>query len=136
MAKINGTLFRLKIGTYLVGSTTDCEFTLEQDDPKTTNQDGNGWEESLDQGGIRRASGSCNGLVDPDNNMNAEELLDYIINNTTMPTAQYGIVGGTYYTSKIKITSVKLSGSTETPYGVSLSWVSSGAVSKATSMTS
>ncbi len=136
MAKINGTLFRLKIGSYLVGSTTDCEFSLEQDDPKTTNQDGNGWEESLDQGGIRRASGTANGMVDPDNNMNAEELLDYIIGNTAMPTAQYGVVGGTYYSSKIKITSVKLSGGTETPVGVSISWVSSGAVTKATGLSS
>jgi hypothetical protein len=136
MTKVNGTLFRLKIGTYLVGASTDSEFTLEQDDPKTTTQDGNGWEESLDQGGIRRASGSVNGLLDPDANYNAEELLDHIIGNTTMATAQYGVVGGTYYTSKIKITNCKMSGSTENPVGISMSWVSSGAVTKATTMAS
>jgi predicted secreted protein len=136
MTKINGTLFRLKVGNYLVGSTTDSEFSLEQDDPKTTNQDGNGWEESLEYGGIRRASGSANGMVDPDNNYNSEEAMDEIINNSALLTAQFGVVGGTYYTCKIKITSIKLSGSTETPVTYSVSWVSSGAVSKATAMTS
>jgi len=136
MAKINGKLFRVKIGTYLVAATTDAEWTLEQDDPKTTTQDSAGWEESLDQGGIRRASGSVNGLVDPDGNYNAEELHDHIIANTAMVTAQFGYVGSTYYTCKIKITSVKENGSNEAPVGFSFSWVSSGAVTKATTMTS
>ena len=136
MAKVNGTAFRLKIGSTIVGATNDSEFTLEQDDPKTTTQDSAGWEESLDQGGIRRASGSFNGLLDPDSTYNAEEVLDQLINNSVMPTAQYGVIGGTYYTSKIKIVNAKLSGGTETPVSFSGSWVSSGAVTKGTTMTS
>jgi hypothetical protein len=136
MAKVNGSLFRLKIGSYLVAATTDCEFSLNMDNPKTTTQDSGGFEESLDGGGIISASGSINGLVDPDANFSAEELLDLILNRTTMPTAQYGVVGGQGYTSKVKLTNVKLNGANQQPVGVSASWVSSGDIVKLTTMTS
>lgn len=133
---VNGTLFRMKIGNYIVGCTTNVNFNLQQDNPLTTNQDSDQWVESLDSGGIRSASGDCTGLVDTDSNYNAEELLDQIINNSTLPTCQVGVVGGTYYEFKAKITNVKLGGTMQQALGVDFSWASSGAVTKNTTMSS
>ena len=136
MAKINGTLFRLKVGSVIVGSTISVDFSLDQDNPLTTNQDSEQWKESLANGGIRSASGSCKGLVDPDNNYNAEELLDVIINNSGLLSCQVGVVGGTYYSFSAKLKNVKQSGTMQEALGLDFSWESSGAVTKNSTMTS
>jgi hypothetical protein len=136
MAKINGTIFRVRVEGTVVGSTKTVDFTLEQDDPKTTTDDSAGWEESLAAGGIRRASGSFSGLFDTADTYNGEELFDVIINNSGLLTLEFGFVGGIYYTCEGKLLNVKMSKSTEEAVTLDGSFVSSGAVSKGVSMAS
>lgn len=136
MAKVNGTLFRVRAEGSVIGSTKTCDITIEQDDPKTTTDDSAGWEESLAAGGIRRASGSFSGLLDTADTYNGEELFDVIINNSGLLSVEIGVVGGTYYSFEAKLQNVKMSKSTEEAVTLDGSFVSSGAVTKGVSMAS
>ena len=53
MGKIDGNLFRIKIGTVNIGATNSVTFTLKKDYQKTTNQDSAGWDELHATAGVR-----------------------------------------------------------------------------------
>jgi hypothetical protein len=102
MSKIDGNLFRVKIGMVLIGGTTSASFSISKDLQETTNQDSAGNTEYHPTAGKQGVKGSFDGFYDPDNILNAEELIDRILNNSGLATIQVGQQGtgntnGIYY---------------------------------------
>lgn len=99
MAKQDANYFRMRIGTTVLGATTSVELNIEKDFQKTTNQDSGGNQEIHPTAGVRRASGSFENFYDPDGVLNAEEIVDLILNNSGLITIDVGMVtvGGIFY---------------------------------------
>jgi predicted secreted protein len=138
MGKIDGNLFRIKIGTVNIGATNSVSFTLKKDYQKTTNQDSAGWDELHATAGVRSISGSFDGFYDPDGVLNAEEIADMIIGNTGLVTIQVGQAGvgntnGVYYSFLGVISQVDYSAKNDSPVTFKGNFESSGAVTKAIS---
>lgn len=78
MAKINGTLFQLLVDGVAIGSTKTASISISVDLPDITTKDSGGWEEHLAGGGLRGATGSFEGLEDPTDAVNVNELFDLV----------------------------------------------------------
>jgi hypothetical protein len=135
MAKVDGNLFRVKIGTVNIGFTNSVSFQLTKDIQETTNQDSAGWTEYHPTAGKVAVKGSFDGFYDPDGVLNAEEIADRIINNSGLATIQVGQqgtgnTGGVYYEFTGLISDVSYDSKNDSVVTVKGSFVSSGVVTK------
>ena len=135
MAKIDGNLFRVKIGTVVIGGTTSCSFSVSKDLQETTNQDSSGNTEYHPTAGKIGVKGSFDGFYDPDNVLNAEELIDRIVNNSGLATIQVGQQGtgntnGVYWEFTGLFSDVSIDAKNDSVPTIKGSFVSSGTITK------
>ena len=135
MSKIDGNLFRVKIGTVAIGGTTSASYSISKDLQETTNQDSAGNTEYHPTAGKIGVKGSFDGFYDPDHVLNAEELIDRIINNSGLATIQVGQQGtgntnGVYYEFQGLFSDVSIDAKNDSVPTVKGSFVSSGAIVK------
>jgi len=135
MAKIDGNLFRVKIGTVAIGGTTSCSFSVSKDLQETTNQDSSGNTEYHPTAGKIGVKGSFDGFYDPDHVLNAEELIDRIVNNSGLATVQVGQQGtgntnGVYWEFTALFSDVSIDSKNDSVPTIKGSFVSSGVITK------
>lgn len=135
MAKIDGNLFRVKIGMVAIGATTDGSFSLDKDIQETTNQDSAGWTEYHPTAGKAGAKGSISAFYDPDGVLNGEELMDRLINNSGLATMQVGQQGagntnGVYYEFTAIFSNVSIDYKNDSVPTVKANYASSGVITK------
>lgn len=70
-----------------IGSTRSCTLTINQATEDITTKDSGYWEEHMAT--LKNANVAFNGLKDPANTYNAEELLDLILDNTNSSTVLF-----------------------------------------------
>lgn len=135
MSKIDGNLFRVKIGTVAIGGTTSASFSVSKELQETTNQDSAGNIEYHPTAGKIGVKGSFDGFYDPDHVLNAEELSDRIINNSGFATIQVGQQGigntnGVYYQFTGLFSDVSIDAKNDSVPTIKGSFVSSGVITK------
>jgi len=135
MAKIDGNLFRVKIGTVVIGGTTSASFSISKDLQETTTQDSAGYTEYHPTAGKQGVKGSFDGFYDPDNVLNGEELIDRILNNSGLATIQVGQQGtgntnGVYYEFTGLFSDISIDAKNDSVPTIKGSFVSSGVVTK------
>ena len=132
MSKQDAKYFRMRIGTTLLGATTSMEMNVEKDYQKTTNQDSGGFQEIHPTAGVRRVSGSFENFYDPDGVLNAEEIVDMILNNSGLVIIDCGMVatGGIFYRFSGVISNVGFSAKNDGVVTCKGSFESSGAITK------
>lgn len=135
MAKIDGNLFRVKIGTVAIGGTTSCSFQISKDLQETTNQDSAGNIEYHPTAGKQGVKGSFDSFYDPDHVLNGEELIDRILNNSGFATVQVGQQGegntnGVYYEFQALFSDISIDAKNDSVPTVKGSFASSGVVTK------
>ena len=135
MSKIDGNLFRVLINGVAIGGTTSCSFQISKDIQETTNQDSAGNIEYHPTAGKKGVTGSADGFYDPDHALNAEELIDLILNNSGLSTIQVGQMGlgntnGTYYQFTGLFSNVSIDSKNDAVPTIKFDWVSSGVVTK------
>ena len=135
MSKIDGNLFRVKIGTVAIGGTTSASFSISKDLQETSNQDSSGNTEYHPTAGKQGVKGSFDGFYDPDHILNAEELIDRILNNSGFATVQVGQQGtgntnGIYYEFSALFSDVSIDAKNDSVPTIKGSFVSSGTVTK------
>jgi predicted secreted protein len=91
MAKINASLVLLYADGVVIAAQRGFTLNLEQDLPDTTNKESSGWAEHIN--GLRNSSIDLTALFST-TGLSAGELLDYIINRSSLLLA---IVGGITY---------------------------------------
>lgn len=135
MSKIDGNLFRVLVGTVAIGGTTSVSFSISKDIQETTNQDSAGNTEYHPTSGKIGIKGSADGFYDPDHVLNAEELIDRIVNNSGLATIQVGQMGtgntnGVYWQFTGMFSDVSIDTKNDSVPTIKFSWVSSGVITK------
>src|SRR5574343_53101 len=135
MSKIDGNYFRVKLATVDIGASTDCSYSISKDLQETTNQDDGGNTTYHPTAGKIGVKGSFSGFYDPDHVLNAEELIDRIINNSGFATIQVGQMGtgntnGVYWQFLGLFSDVSIDAKNDSVPTIKGSFVSSGAITK------
>jgi len=131
MAKINGTNLLVYYDGLPIGHTTDCELTIDRDNPDASTEGSAGWTEHI--GGAGSWSMSCNGLVDWTTTSGADELAAKIIARASL-TLKFSteVSGDTYFTGTGSISSYSISAPKEAPVSYSVSFTGNGALTQTT----
>ena len=132
MSKQDANYFRMRIGTTTLGATTSVDLTIEKDFQKTTNQDSGGFQEIHPTAGVRRASGSFENFYDPDGTLNAEEIVDLILNNSGLVVIDTGMIStnGVFYRFNGVISNIGFSAKNDGVVTCKGSFESSGTITK------
>lgn len=135
MAKVDGNLFRVKIGMVPIGGTTSVSYSISKELQETTTQDSSGNTEYHPTAGKIAVKGSFDGFYDPDNVLNGEELVDRILNNSGLATVQVGQQGagntnGVYYEFSALFSDVSIDAKNDSVITLKGSFVSSGTITK------
>lgn len=135
MAKIEGNLFRVKIATVPIGGTTSVSFSISKDLQETTNQDSAGNIEYHPTSGKIGVKGSFDGFYDPDNVLNADEIIDRLLNNSGLAIMQVGQQGSSntnqiYYEFTGLFSDVSIDAKNDSIPTIKGSFVSSGSIVK------
>jgi hypothetical protein len=135
MAKIDGNLFRVKLQTVAIGGTTSVSYSISKDLQETTNQDSAGNTDYHATAGKIGVKGSFDGFYDPDHVLNAEELIDRIVNNSGLITVQVGQQGtgnasSVYWEFSALFSDVSIDAKNDAVPTVKGSFVSSGTITK------
>ena len=111
MAKQNGTLYAVMVGSDKLLCLTDCSLNVDKNLIPTTNKDSGGWEEHLSGAGTKKWSVPVNGILDTEGSgMTAEEVLDNIIADTTDAAIKWTPDGGTSgYTGDATFSNISIS---------------------------
>lgn len=125
----NGTNLLLKVQGTVVGHTTSCTLTINQDIADATTKDSAGWSEGI--AGLKSGEVSFDGLVDYSDANNAEQLLDLLISRTEIDVVVgTAATGDSVYSAKGFIASLEQTGEMESAVSFSGSITLTGAVTK------
>jgi TP901-1 family phage major tail protein len=131
MAKINGTDFLVYSDNVAVGASTSCTLNVSANLFDVTSKDSAGWAEKLP--GLRSWSIDVEGLYDPAQTLDAEELYD-MLDTRDEVTVKFSTteVGATYYTGKAYVTSLKISAPMEDAVTITATFEGTADLNKAT----
>lgn len=136
MSKIDGNYFLVRVGGVTLGCGTTVSTTFDKDFQEVTNQDSGGNIEYEDTTGKFGMTGSFDGFYDPDNVLNAEELMDTLINNSGLSTIQVGqATTGVYWQCTGGFKGLEIAGKNDAVPTIKGSFFSSGAVTKQSAIT-
>lgn len=127
----NGTDMVVLVDGVVLGHTTSCTLSVEADLPDASTKDSAGWAEHIK--GQRSWSVDFEGLMAYDGSIPSPEVLDYILNRTTV-TLRFSTqeTGDAYWTGSASLASYEISAEMESPTSASGSFTGNGALSKAT----
>jgi TP901-1 family phage major tail protein len=131
MAKINGTDFLVYVDNVAIGASTSCTLNLNAAMIDITSKDSAGWKEVLP--GLRDWSIDVEGLYDPAQTFDAEELFDALDTRDEV-TIKFSTteVGATYYTGYAYVTNLKISAPMEDKTTITCTFVGTADLNKAT----
>jgi predicted secreted protein len=92
MAKLSGKKMLVLVGGVAIGATKSFTLTVNSQTIDTTTKDSDAWGESLY--GSKDWNVSVDGLYDPDDPMNAEEIFDAIVGDTRL-LLEMAVIDGT-----------------------------------------
>ncbi len=123
------------VSTVAVGGTTSVSYSISKDIQETTNQDSAGNTEYHPTAGKIGIKGSADGFYDPDHVLNAEELIDRIVNNSGLATVQVGQMGagntnGVYWEFLAMFSDVSVDAKNDAVPTIKFSFASSGTITK------
>jgi len=129
MAKIDGNFMRIRIGDVVLSSTNSVDFTISKDYQKTTTQDSGGWEELHGTAGVRKVTGSFDGMYDVAGTYSCEDIISNIKSNGGLVTVDVGETadGGLYLTGSAALADLTISAKNDSIPTFKGSFQSSGA---------
>lgn len=127
---LNGRNLRVYVNGNAVADATSGDLSVSQSSRDVTTKDSAGWMEVLY--GLKEWSISGDGLVALDATFATEELIDFILNSTTV-TIRFttNVSGDTYWTGSAIAESVDVSSPNEETPTFSFSFKGDGALTKA-----
>ena len=142
---LNGTDLILKVGTpgvneVIVGSATTCSLDISMEEIDQTNKESGGWKAII--GGLRSWTVSCDALYQNEAVSSKKAFVDFWnhIGDATLGrtavTVEFTIEGGTsaannvYYSGEAFVSSLSLTGGTETQSSFSISLAGTGVLSQ------
>ncbi len=127
----NGTLVGLYSGGVLISKLTSNDFSLDQALRDATTKDSGGWQDNLT--GLRSASFSAEGLFAEDSTLNFEDFFD-LVNTRASSVIRLSseVTGDIAYEATAFITNASLGAPLEDNQTFTLSFTTSGAVTKVT----
>lgn len=134
MAKISGSKLRVLVDGKAIAGATGFTFDGDVNLLSTSDKDSGGWEES--DYGRRSCVISVDALYDPTGVYSAEEIVDLMINKTSITKLEMaqldGVGGGTVWSCAAKLKSFSLKAPVDEIASLSAVFNSSGPLSKGT----
>jgi len=129
--KINGDDLLVYADGVLVGHSIDATISFTQDTPDATTKDSAQWNDHIKGNRGYELSGS--GLLAFDSAMNGVEMIDFILNATTV-TFRFsnGVATDIEYRGSVSVTAASISAPQNAPAGYDFSWLGKGAPTKVT----
>ena len=129
--KINGDDLLIYADGVAVGHSLDATLNVTQDIPDSTTKDSNKWTEHIRGNKSWEVSGSA--LVVPSSTMNAEQIIDFIINSSNV-TIRYSNsnTGDVEYRGAVSVVSASLNAPQNAVVGFDFSFTGNGALTKVT----
>jgi len=138
MAKLNGSKLRVIVNGVKIAGATGFTFDGDINLLSTADKDSAGWEEN--DYGRRSWTVSVDALYDPSGVYTAEEIIDLMINKTSITTLEIaqidGVGGGHVWNGAAKLKSFSLKGNADEIATISAVFNGSGALTKGTIPTS